>query len=738
MPPASCESTTSLSCHKAEDSSRNTRHQRKRRRIMCGRNNRKLLVVNDVVTVATSMFIVLSSIVTPPPILSVRAFAAPPTTSSGRSFGGPSGGSSISKKSQLRYAQEMEFDFTTAETCTKTGGPTARKASGVTINTYSHFSSTHDGLEKLRNCMVTSHHRSDDETYEVLSAIYAAADGDEQLLSDVVELLTVLVQECEVGTDALVAAAFHYCSITSTSRTLESLSLLPTDSLVSSVVENAEHLSRTEAIASSIYAGVANCNREARHQSAEYLRSLLLAETSNWRALVIRCAVHLFQLKKILNANQQYEATTTTTSANNIKNNRAANIRLLAKEAMDIYAPLASRLGMHRLKNEIEDTAFQILYRRQYEKVMSLYRRGEMEPILRTIKSKVEHVLEMNSSLQEYTSSMVVTSRVKEPFSLWKKMIRSNNRNNVHAVPDAIALRIILDAKPQITSASAPPENIEITRARERALCYYVQRVIIEECLPPASGMHHTRRKDYIARPKNNGYQSLHYTAAAEPYLLEVQVRSGEMHRVAEYGIAAHWDYKLNSRRSSSSTTRSSISNDANRKETFSRKIPVYGKTTNDSYLKSVQAWQLAQEEKRKKSCSEENKADVVLSEFLSASEKRAEDRVKPYLDALTTTKFDLEREQVLVFVSPTSTIDDVTTKTAEELIPSHVNYAASGGNGQVLSLPYGSCVLDALRAVGKPSGRRSPANCWHNGSLITSETQRLRNGDVLSMAMTP
>jgi ppGpp synthetase/RelA/SpoT-type nucleotidyltranferase len=696
---------------------------------MCGRNNRKLLVVNDVVTVATSMFLVLSSLVTPPPILSVTAFAAPATTSSGGSFGGPSG-SSISKKTHLRYAQEMEFDFTTAETCTTTGGPTARKATGVSINPNFHSTSTHDGLEKLRNCMVTSHHRSDDETYEVLSAIYAAADGDEQILSDVVELLTLLVQECEVGTDALIAAAFHYCSITSTSRTLQSLSLLPADSLVSAVVKNAEQLSRTEAIASSIYAGVASCKREARHQSAEYLRGLLLAETTNWRALVIRCAVHLFQLKKILNADHQYEATaTTTTSANKIKNNRAANIRLQAKEAMEIYAPLASRLGMHRLKNEIEDTAFQILYRRQYEKVMSLYRRGEMEPILRRIKSKVEHVLEMNSSLQEYTSSMVVTSRVKEPFSLWKKMLRSDNRNNVHAVPDAIALRIILDAKPQLTPSSTPPENIEITRARERALCYYVQRVIIEECLPPASGTHHTRRKDYIARPKNNGYQSLHYTAAAEPYLLEVQVRSGEMHRVAEYGIAAHWDYKLNSR-SSSSTTRASI--------TFSRQIPVYGKTTKDSYLKSVQAWQLAQEEKRKKSCSEENKADVVLSEFLSASEKRAEDRVKPYLDALTTTKFDLEREQVLVFVSPTSTVDDVTTKTAEDLIPSHVHYAASGGNGQVISLPYGSCVLDALRAVGKPSGRRSPANCWHNGSLITSETQRLRNGDVLSMAMTP
>jgi hypothetical protein len=208
------------------------------------------------------------------------------------------------------------------------------------------------------------------------------------------------------------------------------------------------------------------------------------------------------------------------------------------------------------------------------------------------------------------------------------------------------------------------------------------------------------------------------------------------MHRVAEYGIAAHWDYKLNRR--SSSTIGAAISNDANQKDTFRRQIPVYGKTTNDSYLKSVQAWQAAQEEKKKKSCCKGYKADMVLNECLSASEKRAEDRVKPYLDALTTTKFDLEREQVLVFVSPTNSPGEATTKTVEKLTPSHANYAVSGGNGQVLSLPYGSCVLDALRAVGKPSGRRSPANCWHNGSLITSETQRLRNGDVLSMAMTP
>jgi (p)ppGpp synthase/HD superfamily hydrolase len=296
-------------------------------------------------------------------------------------------------------------------------------------------------------------------------------------------------------------------------------------------------------------------------------------------------------------------------------------------------------------------------------------------------------------------------------------MLRSRTQD-VHQVPDAIALRIIVDAKP-----GSVEENIELTRSRERALCYYIQHVLSQEHLPPLSA--HANKKDYIAQPKNNGYQSLHYTANAEPYLMEVQIRSGEMHRVAEYGIAAHWDYKLHAKRN----TNNSISNDnTNNNNAFNRKATggYFNKNADDSYLKSVQAWQHAQEKKKKLSSS----ADLLLNsninqdyeaDTLFASEKRAEDRVKPYLEAFTTTKFDLAREQVLVFLSPTTTESSSSTR------PSLAR------SGQILSLPYGSCVLDALRVVTKQGGRQVP-NCLHNGSLITSVTQRLRNGDVLSM----
>lgn len=707
IPSESSSSNTTSYCRTG--SSRT--YHRKRRRM----SSRNLITRSkDVVTVAAS-FLMFTSLVKPPILPTAALVVTPRAADMSVRYG--------RSKTQLRYVQDMEFDFTasssSATASTNRILPDSYDANDD--NTNRHYSTTHGRVEKLRKSMVSSHHRSEEETYAVMSALYAAADGNEDLLSDVVDLLTILVQECEVGMDALIAAAFHYCSTTTTSAsstttTTEQPHLLPVDSLVSAVVRNAAHLKRTEARASSIFGGIATHNQEVRHQCTEHLRNLLLAETSNWRALVIRCAVHLFQLKKVVHNQHQSETTDRITA------------RTIAKEAMDIYAPLASRLGMHRLKNEIEDAAFQILYKRQYEKVMSLYHRGEMEPILRRIKSKVEHILERNSSLREYASSIVVTSRVKEPFSLWKKMLRSK-MPNVYNVPDAIALRIILDAKPQSSE-----ENIEITRARERALCYYVQRVIIEECLPPASGTHHTRRKDYIAKPKKNGYQSLHYTAAAEPYLLEVQIRSGEMHRVAEYGIAAHWDYKLSTKR-----TASTLDNDSNRGNAFNIKVPGY-MNTNDSYLKSVQAWQLAQEKKKQKLSSN---ADLLLrnnnhsneansdNDYMSASEKRAEDRVKPYLEALTTTKFDLEREQVLVFVSPTDT--PATKSTPSSPFPSANSITSTPGSAQILSLPYGSCVLDALRAVGKQSGRRSP-NCLHNGSLITSETQRLRNGDVLSM----
>ena len=153
-----------------------------------------------------------------------------------------------------------------------------------------------------------------------------------------------------------------------------------------------------------------------------------------------------------------------------------------------------------------------------------------------------------------------ISSRVKEPYSFWKKMLKGKakqRRKNAFSLPssqsgtvasglsfvqvkDGIALRVILKAKKE-----SPDEPDETTRAREKLLCYYVQHLIRKQW--PGD---EDRVKDYIQYPKPNGYQSLHYTAwlpyhTGERFPFEVQVRSEEMHRIAEYGVAAHWDYKL-------------------------------------------------------------------------------------------------------------------------------------------------------------------------------------------------
>jgi len=592
---------------------------------------------------------------------------------------------------QLNYVQDMDLTFATFELDNHSSATEdIRRPLHESLDS---MAVVYDRVETFRSAMIQSR-RTEEETYTVMLALHAAAGSNDNCLSGAADLLTILVQDCEVGVDALVAAAFHYCSSNDDDDVNDFE--LPEGSLARQVTKNAAHLKKTERIASSMIGGGTS--------SHEHLRNLLLAETTNWRALVIRCAARLYQLKQLL-CNKHTDSTTTSSSAE--------QNRLLAKEAMDIYAPLASRLGMHRLKNQIEDAAFQILYKKQYAKVMSLYHRWEMEPIMQRIQSKVETILKEDASLHEYASSIKVTSRVKEPLSLWKKMKRSKTQH-VHEVPDAIALRVIVDAKPQLER-----ENIELTRARERALCYYVQNVLIQEYLPPASA--HPTKKDYIAHPKKNGYQSLHHTADAEPYLVEVQVRSGEMHRVAEYGIAAHWDYKLFEKRSTFSNF--------TRTNSLHRKISTrgnYKKRTDDPYLKSVQQWQQAQEKKNKLSSNVNYLFhDKEVGEVdLFASEKRVEAHLKPYLEALTTTKSDLAREQVLVFLSPTAT-------ETRSFVPR---------SGRILSLPYGSCVLDAIRVVekqdGRHSGGRHSRSCFHNGSQITSLTQRLRNGDVLSMML--
>ena len=180
---------------------------------------------------------------------------------------------------------------------------------------------------------------------------------------------------------------------------------------------------------------------------------------------------------------------------------------------MEIYVPLAERIGMQALKDELEDLAFQHIHPEAYESITSrlnfLAEKGEKE---------VTDVIEqLQNDLKEQGITGEVTGRQKRPYSIWLKMQRKNV--TWEQIFDIMAFRVVV---------------------ADIATCYQVLGVMHTKY-----NMIPGRYKDYISTPKANGYQSIH-TGVLGPLKrrIELQIRTKEMHRVAELGVAAHWEYK--------------------------------------------------------------------------------------------------------------------------------------------------------------------------------------------------
>lgn len=186
----------------------------------------------------------------------------------------------------------------------------------------------------------------------------------------------------------------------------------------------------------------------------------------------------------------------------------------IAKETMDLYAPLAHRMGMYRIKAELEDTSFKYLNHAEYSRINDL--------IIEQRKGREEYIHKMQDSLDELLkhnniSDYQIRGRVKNIYSVCKKMI--NKDLNFDEIYDLMALRILV-------------KNVEN--------CYHVLGIVHGEWTPLPG-----RFKDYIATPKPNLYQSLHTTVVGiNGKIYEIQIRTYEMDEIAEYGVAAHWAYK--------------------------------------------------------------------------------------------------------------------------------------------------------------------------------------------------
>jgi len=190
-----------------------------------------------------------------------------------------------------------------------------------------------------------------------------------------------------------------------------------------------------------------------------------------------------------------------------------AKRKKIAQETLDIYAPIAGRLGIYWIKKELEDTSFMYLEPEEYSKIESLVNqdREEGEKYIETVKNLIEN------KLDEHNLKGEVSGRYKYFYSIYKKMVSQNL--SFDEVYDIIAFRIILDSIPQ---------------------CYEVLGLIHSLWKPVVK-----KFKDYIGVPKPNMYQSLHTTVIGPVgERIEIQIRSWEMEKVASSGIAAHWSYK--------------------------------------------------------------------------------------------------------------------------------------------------------------------------------------------------
>ncbi|GJG88388.1 (p)ppGpp synthetase [Gemmatimonadetes bacterium T265] len=188
--------------------------------------------------------------------------------------------------------------------------------------------------------------------------------------------------------------------------------------------------------------------------------------------------------------------------------------RRIAQETRDLYAPLAHRFGMARLRWELEDLAFKHLEPEEYKALARLVatKRGEREALIAQLREPLERQLRAAG-----IDVVEVTGRPKHLWSIHKKMAKRDKP--YEDIYDLLAIRVLVTSVPE---------------------CYHALGVIHEWWTPLQE-----RIKDYIAQPKSNGYQSLHTTVFGPGrQLFEVQIRTREMHRTADYGIAAHWLYK--------------------------------------------------------------------------------------------------------------------------------------------------------------------------------------------------
>ncbi|MDH3530153.1 MAG: RelA/SpoT family protein, partial [Acidobacteriota bacterium] len=237
-------------------------------------------------------------------------------------------------------------------------------------------------------------------------------------------------------------------------------------------------------------------NLPKEQQQAENVRKMVLAMITDVRVVIIKLADRLHNMRTM----------------EFLKPEKRARI---SQETLDIYAPIAHRLGMGKLRGELEDLSFRNLHAQEYKRLSKIVeaRRPELEAALERITKTIREKLDENE-----VPYVEIQSRVKRLYSLWKKI--KKRKLAIEEVYDLIAVRVIT--------------------TNDKKNCYLALSVIHDIWTPVPE-----RFKDWIGSPRDNLYQALHTSVIGKGgQAFEVQIRTQEMHYVAEEGVAAHWRYK--------------------------------------------------------------------------------------------------------------------------------------------------------------------------------------------------
>lgn len=296
---------------------------------------------------------------------------------------------------------------------------------------------------------------------------------------EVAGILTKFKLDC-----ASIVAGLLHDTVEDTDTTIEEIKSLFGDQ-VAQIVDGVTKLAMIE-------------QKSANKKQAENFRKLLLAMSEDIRVLLIKLADRLHNMRTLHFCAPEKRAR-------------------IAKETLDIYAPLAERIGMQEVKSELEEIAFAELHKEAHDSIVARlnFLREQGNSLVPKIISQLQKDMEENGI------KATITGREKTPYSIWRKMQQKNA--SFEQLCDIMAFRICVD---------------------DVATCYQALGIVHSKY-----HMVPRRFKDYISTPKPNGYKSIHTgVIGPENTRIEIQIRTYEMHEVAEKGVAAHWAYKQGER----------------------------------------------------------------------------------------------------------------------------------------------------------------------------------------------